>query len=134
MGPAVCGVNLSLVDRVDHTRAPYHYKLLVPHSHLGHISSPMESPVFGHHISLDNKKERLPEGEGKDLGNSDKLYLQCWQLQDVLPRSCTMIFANGEDLGKMSGIFSTPFEDTEGTFRFDVATLQLLSWHNILPF
>ena len=94
----------------------------------------MESPVFGHHISLDNKKERLPEGEGKDLGNSDKLYLQCWQLQDVLPRSCTMIFATGEDLGKMSGIFSTPFEDTEGTFRFDVATLQLLSWHNILLF
>ena len=72
------------------TRASYHYKLLVPHSHLGHISSPMESPVFGHHISLDNS---LPEGEGKDLGNSDKLYLQCLQLQDVLPRSCTMIFA-----------------------------------------
>ena len=60
------------------TRASYHYKLLVPHSHLGHISSPMESPVFGHHISLDNRKDSLPEGEGKDLGNSDKLYLQCW--------------------------------------------------------
>ena len=94
----------------------------------------MESPVFGHHVSLDNRKDSLQEEEGKDLGNSDKLYLQYWQLQDVLPRSCTMIFANGEDLGKMSGIFSTPFEDTEGTFRFDVATLQLLSWHNILPF
>ena len=94
----------------------------------------MESPVFGHHISLDNRKDSLPEGEGKDLGNSDKLYLQCWQLQDILPRSCTMIFATGEDLGKMSGIFSTAFEDKEGAFRFDVPTLHLLSWHNILPF
>ena len=131
MGPAVCSVHLSLVDRIDHTRAPYHHKLLVPHIHLGHISSPMESPVFGHHISLDNRKDSLPEGEGKDLGNSDKLYLQCWQLQDILPRSCAMIFATGEDLGKMSGIFSTPFEDKEGAFRFDVATLHLLSWHNI---
>ena len=93
----------------------------------------MESPVFGHHVSLDNRKDSLQEEEGKDLGNSDKLYLQYWQLQDVLPRSCTMIFANGEDLGKMSGIFSTPFGQGRG-IRFDVATSHLLSWHNILPF
>ena len=39
MGPAVCCVHLSLVDRIDHTRAPYHHKLLVPHSHLGPKSS-----------------------------------------------------------------------------------------------